>query len=142
METEACLGEKMMMYLLASQRNSIDVKIQGMDVNGEVTISFPISSIEDEGLAAALGSYNGTELMSALGQFHADQFGTMLIRKNIRTFFEFFMEMSDEDYQDKIVAVDHVHFGVGCNGHRMSMSFHGSLLYDIIVGMVNNVSRG
>jgi hypothetical protein len=142
MKNEACLGERMMIYLLGSQRDSLDVKIQGMDAHGEVTMSFPISAIDDADLAATIGCLSGNELMSALGQFHADQVGTMIIRKNIRTFFEFFMGMSDEDYQKKIVNVDHVHFGVGCNGVRMSMSFHGSLLYDIIVGMVNNVSRG
>lgn len=142
MDTDICLGQRLLMYLLGSQRESAQVKIQGMDAAGEVTVSFPLSAISDGDLAAAVGSHSGDELMVELGQFYADQIGVMLIRKNIQPFFDFFKEMSDEDYQEKIVNVDHVHFGVGCNGVRMSMSFHGSLLYDIIVGMVNNVSRG
>ena len=64
--------------------------------------------------------------------------GQMIVRKNITAFFEFFRDMSDEDYNEKLMEMEYVSFGMGGNDSRISMVFHGSLLYNIFIALLNN----
>jgi hypothetical protein len=138
--TEGQLAERLLCHMLFLERDSLQVQFHGMDEHGQVTFSFPVKDISDAELRSEISKCKS--LMKAMGPFHCDMLGGLVIRRNMSTFFDFFMSLSDSDYSEKLLPYDHVHFGIGCNGEAVSMLFHCSLLYEIFIGMVNNIASG
>jgi hypothetical protein len=139
-KTEEQLSERLVSHALFLKRNSLQVKFHGMDEHGQVTFSFPVADLSDATLRKDISKCSS--LMKTMGPFYCDMLGGLVIRRNMSTFFEFFMSLSDSDYSEKLLPYDHVHFGIGCNGEAVSMLFHCSLLYEIFIGMVNNIASG
>lgn len=134
------MGERLLSHLLFVDKNSMHIKFHGLDDRGRVTFSFPLSDLSDKELRQEVGG--SSSLMQETGTFICDSIGETIIRRNLSCFFEFFMGLSDDEYNEKVLAYDHLHWGIGCNGKSVSMVFHSSLLYEIFVGMVNKIASG
>ena len=130
------IGPDLISCLMGLPRDAVPVQIHGMDAKGQITFSFPISSIKNATLAAELARCES--LLKTMGQFYCDIVGGLVVRNNLDPFFKFFIDMSDSDYGEKVLKYDHVHFGIASNGTLVTMVFHCSLLYDIFVRLLDN----
>lgn len=139
-ETETMVGERFLSHLLFLDKNSMKIKFHGLDERGRVTFSFPLTDISDDELRKDLVA--SPSLRQEFGTFLCDAVGETVVRRNLACFFDFFMGLSDKEYNDKVLAYDHLHWGIGCNGRSVSMIFHSSLLYEIFVGMVSHIASG
>lgn len=133
-------GTKMCDYFLHCGDNTLGITINGMDEKGQLTFSFLVSDIKDAKAVEVVGQ-DGSGIEN-LGFFYTDMMGNLIVRKNLKKFWEFFVTMSDADYTEKLTKYDHLHFGLSSDGRYITMVFHCSLLYDIFIRMVDNCVTG
>jgi hypothetical protein len=134
------LGERLLQSIIAIEKDSMDIKFHQMDNDGQVSFVFPLDNIPDEALRMDVERHK-EGLLGAVGAFYVNMIGQMVIRRNMRAFFEFYRDMSSNDYNTKLLSMEYVSFGMGCNGDYVSMVFHSSLLYNIFIALLNNTKE-
>ncbi len=134
------LGERFLTYIMSLERDSMDIKFHQMDDKGQVSFVFSIEGIEDESLRVDIDSHQA-DLLTAVEPFYVSMIGQMIIRKNMTPFFEFFRDMSDEDYNTKLSALEYISFGMGYKAGYVTMVFHSSLLYNVFISLLKNLSN-
>lgn len=135
------IGERFLQYILSVGKDEMDIKFHQMDSNGQITFLFPISDIKDEELRVDIDKCHG-EVMAAIGAFYVNLIGQMVVKKNVTQFFEYYRDLSDSDYNTKVMAMEYVSFGIGCSGGFISMVFHSSLLYNVFMALLSNDTKG
>jgi len=127
-------------FFLHCEENTINITIVGVDDKGQLSFSFPVSDIKNKSVVDLIGADG--DGITGLGFFYTDMMGNLIVRKNLKKFWHFFVSMSDSEYNERVLKYDHVHFGAASNGTYVSMIFHCSLLYDIFIRMVDNCTAG
>ena len=134
------LGERFLKYVMSVEKDSMKIKFHQMDSGGQVSFAFPLEDIEDEELRVEI-DVRQKNILSAVGPFYVNMIGQMVVRRNLSAFFEFYRDMSDEDYSTKLSSMEYVSFGMGCKNGYVTMVFHSSLLYNVFTALLSNTTE-
>jgi hypothetical protein len=134
------LGERFLKHVISSEKDGMEITFQQMDGTGQVSFVFPTSNICDEDLKRDVEK-SAENILRDVTPFYVSMIGQMIVRKNMSSFFDFYKNMSDDDYETKLTSMEYVSFGMGCKNGYISMVFHCSLLYNVFMALLGNTEN-
>jgi len=134
------LGERLLKYIISVEKDSMEIRFQQMDNTGQVSFVFSTSDISDDDLRKEV-ERSGENILGDVTPFYVSMIGQMIVRKNMSAFFDFYKNMSDDDYESKLTTMEYVSFGMGCKNGYVSMVFHCSLLYNVFMALLGNSKK-
>lgn len=66
-----------------------------------------------------------------------DAMGLMLVKKFFPFFIEYLSKMGEDEYNNRLVTSPHVHFTAQMCGGNMEITFHVSILHDMMLENLN-----
>jgi len=127
------IGEKFCVSALnfSSSRDSIkDISI-GKEGRIKFKVPFQVLFKHDQDLKKTFSSDFDFE---SLENFYIDIAGCLLVRKHLNIFIKFINQMDEQDYNEKLILYNHLHFSVQRVEEFLEWTFHVSFLHDVILG--------
>jgi len=75
-----------------------------------------------------------TANLESLETFYVDIAGSIIVRKNIQTFEKFLENMDFQEYNEKVLSYNHLHFSLEKNSNCLEWTFQISFLHDLVLG--------
>jgi hypothetical protein len=72
---------------------------------------------------------------SCLDQFFTDFVGQLVVRRNFSAFLPILAKMTPDDYDQKLMLFNHVHFTTSKVDEMIEFSLHVSYLHDVLVDL-------
>ena len=70
----------------------------------------------------------------SLETFYIDSSGSLLVRKHLLVFVKFLNSINENDYNEKLLLYNHLHFSVQKINDMLEWTFHVSFLHDVVLG--------
>jgi len=117
--------------------------VKDVNIGKEGRIKFKISCQSffkhDQELKKILSSSADLESVES---FYIDVTGSLLVRKYLHVFIHFLNLLDEQDYNEKLLLYNHLHFSVQKVSESLEWTFHISFLHDVILSnFVSNVER-
>ncbi len=78
----------------------------------------------------------------SLESFYIDITGSLLVRKHLHVFIKFLNVINEQDYNEKLLLYNHLHFSVQRINDMLEWTFHISFLHDVVLSnFISNVER-
>ena len=126
------LGERICSKLIKASPDNLTISNVRIGNEGRVQFRVPVDNLcgGDSRLKTTLSKI---KTFSDLSVFDTDTIGELIVRKKLPTFITFLSKMSEDDYNKKLMAFSHLHFSLQKTETEVELTFHVSLLHDIIL---------
>lgn len=117
------------------------VKEVSIGKEGRIKFKIPCQSFfkQDQELKKIITANSDFESTES---FYIDVAGSLLVRKHLHVFIKFLNILDEEDYNEKLLLYNHLHFSVQKINESLEWTFHVSFLHDVILSnFVSSVER-
>lgn len=127
-------GDTMCVALFSSVPDPSEIK--GVSMGDQGRVKFSVSSAFLSGDNPELkAEIDKSAEFSSLNQFLTDFVGELLVRRNFSAFLPTLAEMTPDDYNQKLMMFNHVHFTVCKVETMIEFSLHVSYLHDVLIDL-------
>jgi hypothetical protein len=125
------LGERICSKLLKATGEQDFIKHVRVRKEGRVNFTVPISYLcgGDSRLTATFKKLKP----ASISIFHVDTIGELIVRSHLSKFIEKIVEITPQEYNSTFSLFSHVHFSMQETGAGVVLTFHVSLLHDILI---------
>jgi len=136
------LGERICIKLLRSAPSDKMVRDLSMGKEGRVRFKVPVTELCSTDTRLKNSITRASDL-SELEPFHVDMIGELVVRKNLASFINLLASMSNDDYNQKLLLFNHLHFSIQKVESSIEITFHISFLHDVLIEkFVSQVEKG
>ena len=134
MTSAANFGDVMCVALLTSSPDPTGVKSVCMGDKGRVRFRVSSAFLSGDNLTLKAEIDKNAEF-SCLNQFYTDFVGQLVVRRNFTAFLPILANMTPDDYDQKLMLFNHIHFTASKVDEMIEFSLHVSYLHDVLVDL-------
>lgn len=135
------IGERFCASALNFSSSQEVVKDISIGKEGRIKFKIPYQSFfkHDLELKKILSADSDFE---SLESFYIDVTGSLLVRKHLNVFIKFLNAIDEQDYNEKLLLYNHLHFSVQRVNDTLEWTFHVSFLHDVVLSnFISSVER-
>ena len=128
------LGEKILTKILRSEVTAGNDLVSDVTLGEKGRVSFSVGIAFLSGGDSRLESeISALSDFSSLGTFYVDMIGDLIVRKHLSAFIEMLSKLTEDDYNQKLMLFNHLHFSIQKNSTSVKITLHVSHLHDVVL---------